>query len=273
MRDYRDAKAMAQTLRRVLTEKNVSLTHSESLELVAKALGIKDWNTLAARIRATEPAPTATQSRRKAPSQAASSESLPLVPLRDVVVFPNMTLPIWAGREKTMRALECALKGDGRVFLVAQKVETEEQPGAEGLYKTGTVGSVLSTATSSNEEDLLMSFVSGHYRASIMRFQEHHDFNVAAIERIDDDYGDPEKTQILLKELLEEMPFFSRSRGWGRAPSWRPKVSGDPARAADAVASWLTGPIAQRQELLETVDVAQRIEKLLALMRQNRQAA
>ena len=81
MRDYRDAKAMAQTLRQALKEKSVSLTHSESLELIAKVLGLADWNTLSARIDASpKAAPSVSPTVRK-----------PVLAMRDLVLFPDMT--------------------------------------------------------------------------------------------------------------------------------------------------------------------------------------
>jgi len=271
MRDYRDAKAMAQTLRDALSEKNVSLTNSESLELVAKTLGIKDWNTLAARIQAAGGSDK--PRRTKVSAKAGRAETvLPVVPLRDVVVFPNHTLPLFMGRCKTIQAIEHVMKEDGQAFFVTQKNEKEENPTLEGLHTMGTVGSVLNVATAVDEEGFLMSFVRGQYRASIRRFEERDDFNVVTLERIDDDYSNAEKTQILLKELLQEAPVFFQTRGW-QQPSWRTKISGDPARAADAMARWLENSVAERQQLLDTVNVADRIEKILLLMRQKRQAA
>src|SRR5215468_10440116 len=109
MRDFRDAKAMAQTLREALQTKSVSLTHSESLELVAKVLGFHDWNVLSARIQSEQ-----TESGQQAPAteQAASistSAPLPTVPLRDAVLFPKMVIPLLMGREASKRAVECAM--------------------------------------------------------------------------------------------------------------------------------------------------------------------
>ncbi len=99
MRDFRDAKAMAQTLRDALKTKSVSLTHGESLELIARAFGLHDWNVLAARIRARQP-----EHKRPAPSVAAGTV-MPVVPLRDIVVFPQMIAPLFVGRDKTRRAV------------------------------------------------------------------------------------------------------------------------------------------------------------------------
>jgi len=274
MRDYRDAKAMAHTLRDALLEKNVSLSHSESLELVAKTLGIKDWNTLAAQISTSAPKAKSSDKphRGNAGIKGSAPMTLPLVPLRDVLVFPNMTLPIFAGRCKTIHALEHAVKTGNEVFLVAQKLEIDEHPTLDGLHTVGTVGSVLNTATSMDEEGALMAFVRGHYRGVIKELREREDFNLVTVQPADEFAGDTEKTHALAKELVDEAPIFFEARGW-RQPSWRTKIAGDPARAADAMASWLQRPVSVRQDLLATLNVTERIEKILALMRQELRAA
>jgi uncharacterized protein len=120
MRDFRDAKAMAQTLRDALKAKSVTLTNSESLELIAKILGFHDWNVLSARIQA---GPNRTPIRIPANVPAVplpAGADLPLVPLRDIVLFPNMIAPIFAARVKTKRALDCAMAADRRIFAVTQ---------------------------------------------------------------------------------------------------------------------------------------------------------
>src|SRR6516165_9540751 len=129
MRDYRDAKAMAQTLRQALKEKSVSLTHSEGLELIARVLGLPDWNTLSARINAS--------------SKAAAAETptlrRPVLPLRDLVLFPEMTSPIYAARLKSLAAIEQAMASDREIFCVTQKRVADDDPTADDLYALGAV--------------------------------------------------------------------------------------------------------------------------------------
>ncbi|MBR1193740.1 glyoxalase superfamily protein [Bradyrhizobium sp. AUGA SZCCT0160] len=112
MRDFRDAKAMAHSLREALEAKSVSLTHSESLELVARTLGLPDWNHLAARIESSLPPlmPAGATN----PVAITAGAGIPIVPMRDLVVFPQMVAPIFVGREKTRRAIERALATDRR---------------------------------------------------------------------------------------------------------------------------------------------------------------
>ena len=112
MRDFRDAKAMAQTLREALKTKSVSLTHSESLELVATILGFRDWNVLSATIQvqpAANPGSTI-----PATVRLAAENQLPTLPVRDIVVFPHLNVPLFAGRAKTISAVERAMAEDRR---------------------------------------------------------------------------------------------------------------------------------------------------------------
>ena len=105
MRDFRDAKAMAQTLRESLTTKAVTISHSESLELVSRMLGVADWNTLSALLHAERhdtAAPIDT-------AQDSTTTSIQPFPLRDLVPFPNATYPLFVGRESTVQRLNQAL--------------------------------------------------------------------------------------------------------------------------------------------------------------------
>ncbi len=129
MRDFRDAKAMAQTLREALKTKSVSLTHAESLELVAKTLGFHDWNVLSARIQSEHKRPAIEVVR----PPIAAGERLPTMPLRDLVLFPKMTVPLLAGREGSIRAVERAMAGDQRVLVVTQRRAADDNPSPQDL--------------------------------------------------------------------------------------------------------------------------------------------
>src|SRR5262249_55039878 len=142
MRDFRDAKAMAQTLREALHAKSVAFTHSESQELIAKVLGFRDWNVLAAKIQASQPAMTPVRSTN--PTEA----SIPIFPMRDLGLFPRMIAPIFVGRDKPRRALEHAMAGDRRVLVVAQRHGADNDPDSlEALYPVGVTASVIDRQT------------------------------------------------------------------------------------------------------------------------------
>ena len=146
MRDFRDAKAMAQTLREALNAKSVSLPHSESQELIAKILGFRDWNVLAAKIQASRP--TATESGTSVPATILPSDpsgtGIPIFPMRDLVLFPQTITPIFVGRDKTRRAVECAMSGDHRVLVVAQRRGADIDPNTlDSLYPVGVTANVI----------------------------------------------------------------------------------------------------------------------------------
>src|SRR6516225_4823788 len=133
MRDFRDAKAMAQSLREALKAKSVTLSHSESLELVAKTLGFHDWNVLSAAIQASQP-------EAKPKSDGAA---MPLTPMRDVVFFPHVMTTIFVGRDKTKRAIENAMAGDRRLFVVTQRRSGDDDPDFAALYPVGVTADIL----------------------------------------------------------------------------------------------------------------------------------
>jgi ATP-dependent protease La (LON) substrate-binding domain/Glyoxalase superfamily protein len=146
---------MAQTPREALTAKSVSLTHSESLELVAKVLGLRDWNVLSARIQ-SEPLPPDTNPLAPdanldtaiwvAATPAPAGIDLPVVPLRDIVLFPQMISPIYVGRVTTRKAVECAMAVDKRVLAVTQRLATDDNPTPDALYGVGVTASVIDVA-------------------------------------------------------------------------------------------------------------------------------
>src|ERR1700724_1771854 len=143
MRDFRDAKAMAQTLRDALKAKSVTLTNSESLELIAKILGFHNWNVLSARIQA-EPNQKLIRIPANLPAvPLPAGANLPLLPLRDIVLFPYMIAPIFVGREKTKRALDCAMAADRRIFVVTQRQASDDDPTQDALHSVGVVAHVV----------------------------------------------------------------------------------------------------------------------------------
>jgi uncharacterized protein len=141
MRDFRDAKAMAQTLRDELKAKGVSLTYSDNLELVARVLGFHDWNTLAAKIQ-SENHSLITQPGTPTPTTIPTGAGLPTVPLRDVVLFPNMHIPIFVGRDATKLALLDAMAGDKRILAVTQRRAADDAPADDALYNVGVIARV-----------------------------------------------------------------------------------------------------------------------------------
>lgn len=269
MRDFRDAKAMAQTLREALKAKSISLTHSESLELVANILGLHDWNVLAARIQASQP--TATESGTPVRSAVLPSISagagVPIIPIRDLVVFPHMTTPIFVGRDKTRRAVECAMTGDRRVLVVAQKRGADDDPALEALYPVGVAASVITRQT--QVDGTLKLFVSGLQRAAIVRLID-DEFLTAEVAPIEESRGQSAEAVALSRAVLDAYQIYANVDFSSLPPGPRARFGlpsiGDPSLLADTVAPLLSIGIEKKQQLLETSDVVTRLETLLDLM-------
>jgi len=273
MRDFRDAKAMAQTLREALNVKSVSLTHSESLELVARILGFRDWHVLAAKIQASHP--TATEPGTSVPATILPSipagTGIPIFPMRDLVLFPQMITPIFVGRDKTRRAVECAMAGDHRVLIVAQRRGADNDPNTlESLYRVGVTASVINRQT--QVDGVLKVSVSGLQRTAIVRLIN-DEFLSAEVVPIEERRGQSPEAATLSRAVLDayqvyaNVDFSSLPLGANR---FRLPSIGDPGLLADTVAPLLSIGIEQKQQLLETSDVVTRLETILDLINASR---
>jgi ATP-dependent Lon protease len=262
MRDYRDAKAMAQALRQALKERSVSLTHSESLELIARLLGVADWNVLSARIQAaTSPS-----------TQAVPAIRLPVLPLRDLVLFPQMMTPIFAARVKSARAIERALTADKRLFFVTQLRAADDDPEPSDLYQVGVIASVMQAQRLEDGSFRLM--VQGLRRAGTLRFEGDGACLVADVAPIQEEGMAGEDAATLSSEVLRHFEAHANV-SLSSPPQALIYLSQqrEPGRIADMLAQHLSISIAQRQEVLQTVNVVHRLRTILAMMQGDRQAA
>jgi ATP-dependent Lon protease len=269
MRDFRDAKAMAQTLREALKTKSVSLTHSESLELVATILGFHDWNVLSATIQ-SEVQPAANPgSTIPARVRLAAENQLPTLPVRDIVVFPHLNVPLFAGRAKTISAVEHAMAEDRRILVVAQRRPVDDNPTAADLYGVGLTANV--TDLIKLNDGTIKLLVKTLTRATIVRLVE-DPFLTAEIAPFDESRGQDEEAIALSRAVLEAL-FAARNVGQISSVYDRLQENKEPGTLADAVAAILRCDIRQKQDLLETGDVVSRLQKILALMKTDQQAA
>jgi ATP-dependent Lon protease len=271
MRDFRDAKAMAQTLRETLKTKSVYLTHSESLELVAKTLGLPDWNFLAARIQASRPVsgpPLTVGSSMSAPT------GMPIVPLRDLVLFPQMVVPLFVGREKTKRVIEHAMATDRRFLVLTQRRAGDDDPALDALYSVGVIAGVINCVTL--PDGTLKLVVSGLERTAVVRPVE-EEFLAAEIASVEESRGQTAEAVVLSRAVLDAYRIYAKV-DYSVLPQdlqarLRLPDAGDPSRLADSVAPLLSAGIDQRQQLLETGDVIKRLEMILELMKTSQRAA
>jgi uncharacterized protein len=276
MRDFRDAKAMAHTLREALKAKSVSLTHSESLELVAKALGFPDWNFLAAKIQLSHPASTPSKAPVPDTGLAAmpAGAVIPIVPMRDLVLFPQMIAPIFVGREKTKRAIERALAMDRRVLVLTQRSSADDDPAQDALYSVGVIAGVVNCVTLADAT--LKLVVSGLERAAVVRPIE-EEFLAAEITPCEESRGETVEAVALSGAVADAYRVYA-NLDYAAVPKpiqarlRLPNIEA-PGLLADSVAPLLSVGIDQRQQLLESCDVVTRLEKILELLRAGQQAA
>jgi uncharacterized protein len=268
MRDFRDAKAMAQSLRDALKTKSITLTHSESLELVAKILGFHDWNVLSAKIEASHAVPT--EPPPSVPQPIASGTGIPIIPMRDIVFFPQMVAPLFIGRESTKRAIECALAGNSTVLAIAQRRAGDDDPKLADLHAVGVTASVINRMTM--RDGTLKVVVSGLQRARILKSVE-DEFLAAEIEPVEDVRTEPsEETTALSRAVLEAYQAYAKHPA---ARFLQMYAAAEPGQLADAIApllQLLVG-IEKAQQLLETNDVTKRLEMILELIKAGKQAA
>jgi ATP-dependent Lon protease len=256
MRDFRDAKAMAQTLRDTLKTRSITLTHSESLELVAKTLGFHDWNVLSAAIHATETVLAA-----KPPAQSLGRGApLPVTPMRDVVFFPQMMAPIFVGRDKTKRAIESAISGDGRLFVVTQKRRQDDDPDFTALYPTGVTADIIQRVELPNGNWRVK--VSCSARAAIVRPHQ-GDFLAAEIEPIEETRGTDPEAFARMRRVLDIYPVYAGAD----VPQYLYGYSQEPGVLADMVVQHVKVDLEKKQQALDTNDVVTRLETILAWMK------
>ncbi len=273
MRDFRDAKAMAQTLREALKAKSVAITHSESLELVAKILGFHDWNVLSARIVSTQRA--AAQPATALPATALqplpARAHLPALPLRDIVLFPQMIVPLFVGRDRSRRAVERAMENDGRILGITQRRSGDDDPARGDLYDIGVTASVIDLVTL--DDGTIKLIAKSLERAAIVRVFDEGQFLTAETAPIQESRDQATAASALSLEVLENFQKSYPNINFSSPPFARLKNIRQPGTLADMIAPLLSIGIEQKQNLLETADVAARLEKILALMKADRQAA
>jgi ATP-dependent Lon protease len=265
MRDFRDAKAIAHTLREALKAKPVSLTHSESLELVAKILGFHDWNELSAQIRSedrpvalsTTPAPISTRSR------------LPVVPLRDIVFFPQMIAPILVGRDGSRHAVERAMKGDKRFIAVTQRRATDDNPRQQDLYDVGVTANIIDFTTLG--DGTLRVVAKGLARTAMVHLAEGKTLT-AEVAALKESSGQEEEASSLMCTVLERFHLYRKLSVPSPLRVRLPHIH-ELSEFADGIAPSLLTEIDHKQDLLETSDVIVRLKKILALMDAGQQAA
>ena len=188
-----------------------------------------------------------------------------VLPLRDIVVFPHMIVPLFVGREKSVRALEEVMSEDKQILLLTQKNASEDDPNAEGLHTIGTLATVLQLLKLPDQTVRVL--VEGKSRAKVTGFLPRTDFFQATIERIPENVGETKETEALIRTVKTNFEQYIKLNKKIPAETLASVAQIDePAKLADIVSSHLSVKISDRQALLETLNTGERLEKVLSLI-------
>jgi ATP-dependent Lon protease len=189
---------------------------------------------------------------------------LPLLPLRDVVVYPHMVIPLFVGRERSIRALEEAMATDKQILLVAQKNASVDEPGADDIYRVGTISSVLQLLKL--PDGTVKVLVEGSYRARLESVVEGEFFTALSVSEEPEPLESSELEAMVRSTMLQFDKYVNLSK---KVPSEvLNSLSGidDPGRLADTIAAHMSLDLEQKQAILEISDVQERIDHLLGIM-------
>src|SRR5438477_2262102 len=197
--------------------------------------------------------------------ETARAALYPVLPLRDIVVFPHMIVPLFVGREKSVRALEDVMKDDKQILLVTQKNAAQDDPSTADIYSVGTIGTVLQLLKL--PDGTVKVLVEGGQRARVQRFAENEAFFQAYAEVITEKAGEQQELEALARTAVSQFEQYIKLNK--KIP---PEVLvsinqiEDPSKLADTIASHLALKIPEKQELLETETISERLEKVFGYM-------
>ncbi|MCC8427459.1 endopeptidase La [Reyranella aquatilis] len=189
----------------------------------------------------------------------------PVLPLRDIVVFPGMIVPLFVGREKSVKALEEVMKDDKQILLIAQKNASQDDPGPEDIYTIGTLGTVLQLLKL--PDDTVKVLVEGGRRVKITGYNDRPDFFEAQAIDMEESPGDSAELQAAARTVVSEFENYVKLNK--KVP---PEVVvsinkiEEPAKLADTISAHLALKVAEKQQLLELDSVSKRLERILGLM-------
>ena len=188
--------------------------------------------------------------------KTAGKELYPVLPLRDIVVFPYMIVPLFVGREKSINALEEVMRADKHILLAAQKNAGDDDPANDAIYQVGTLASVLQLLKL--PDGTVKVLVEGTTRARIMRYTDNPDYFEAEVERIPETVGSKAEIEALARSAISQFESYVKLN-----KKISPEVLGtiaqieDYSKLADTIASHLAIKIADKQDVLETTVISE----------------
>jgi ATP-dependent Lon protease len=206
-----------------------------------------------------------TTNKPRPPLIAGETRAYPVLPLRDIVVFPHMIVPLFVGREKSIKALEEVMRTDTFILLATQKNASDDDPATDSIYEIGTLASVLQLLKL--PDGTVKVLVEGAQRAKVLKYTDRSDYFEADAVVLDDNLGEHVEAEALARSVVTEFENYVKLN-----KKVSPEVVGvvqqieDRAKLADTIGSHLQVKIADKQTLLETLSVPERLEKVLGLM-------
>ncbi len=192
-------------------------------------------------------------------------KTLPVLPLRDIVVFPHMTVPLFVGREKSVRALEEVMRGDKQILLATQRDRDMDDPTPKDIFDVGVIANVLQLLKL--PDGTVKVLVEGKARAAVLRFTGTEAFYEAETAQIEEEGGEAHEAEALSRAVIEQFENYVKlnKKVPPEAQASIPQI-GEPGALADNIAAHLAVKIGDRQQLLEIFNVVKRLEKVYALM-------
>ncbi len=192
-------------------------------------------------------------------------KTLPVLPLRDIVVFPNMVAPLFVGREKSVQALDVVEDGNNEIMLIAQRDATVNEPTEEDLYEVGTVATILQLLKL--PDGTVKVLVEGKSRARLRKLEDRDAYFEAEVEEFSEFDSGTNDSETLSRAVIEQFEGYVKLNRKipPEAVSTVSEIT-EPGRLADTVAAQLSVKLSDKQELLETTDIGERLERVFALM-------
>ena len=204
-------------------------------------------------------------SEQKQSREKGGREAYPVLPLRDIVVFPYMIVPLFVGREKSINALEEVMRADKQILLAAQKNAGDDDPAPDAIYQMGTLASVLQLLKL--PDGTVKVLVEGTARAKVARYLDNAEYFEAEVERVTETVGSKDEIEALARSAVSQFESYVKLN-----KKISPEVLGtigqieDYSKLADTIASHLAIKIADKQEILEVTAISERLERVYTLM-------
>ncbi|MFT3731543.1 MAG: endopeptidase La [Hyphomicrobium sp.] len=202
---------------------------------------------------------------KKTKEKSGGKELFPVLPLRDIVVFPYMVVPLFVGREKSIAALEEVMRADKQILLAAQKNASDDDPAPDAIYEIGTLASVLQLLKL--PDGTVKVLVEGNARAKITRYTSNANYFEAEVERVPEVPGAKDELEALARSVVTQFESYVKLNK-KVSPEVLSNVGQieDYAKLADTIASHLAVKISDKQDVLETASISERLERVYTLM-------